>query len=149
MYPTLLFVHSLLRWLVLTTLILSVVQSARGGVFTPGHARLRTITVATFDTQVLLGILLYVVGPMTPRSAEALRLYMKVSALRFFTVEHPFAMIASIAVLHIFSAQSKRADTDGARHRRMLLGAGIALALVLIAIPWPGLPYARPLFRVP
>jgi hypothetical protein len=147
MYPTLLFVHSWLRWIVVGALIACVVASLRGGEFKSG--RLRTVAVASLDMQVLFGIILYAIGPMTPRSREAFSAYMKISQLRFFTIEHGFAMIVALAVLHVFSARSRRAETDEKRHRALLIGASIALVAILIGIPWPGLPYGRPLFRLP
>ncbi len=149
MYSPLLYIHSWLRWVLLALLVVSVVRGLRGGAFTAADARVRTFTVASADTQMLLGILLYVVGPMTPRSAAAFGAYMKISALRFFTVEHPFVMVVALGVLHVFSSRSRKADTDALRHRRWAIGAGIALALILAGIPWPGLPYARALFRLP
>ena len=149
MYPTLLFLHSWLRWAVVVAVLLCAVRSFRGGPFTAGHARLRTIAVATLDTQVLLGILLYAVGPMTPRSREAFSAYMKIAPLRFFTIEHGFAMIVALTVLHVFAVRSRKAGSDEGRHRALAIGATIALVLILIGIPWPGLPYARPLFRLP
>lgn len=145
MYTPLLFIHSWIRWAIVVALVLCVVQSLRGA----DIKRLRTIAVATFDTQVLLGILLYVVGPMTPRSREAFSAYMKAAPLRFFTVEHPFAMVIALGVLHIFSARSRKATTEEAARRALLIGSAIALILVLLGIPWPGSPYARPLFRLP
>lgn len=149
MYSTLLFVHSWVRWAVVVALVLCVVRSYRGGAFSPSHARLRTITVATFDSQVLLGILLYAIGPMTPRSREAFASYMKIPQLRFFTVEHGFAMLIALVVLHVFAVRSRKGTTDAARHRALAIGATVALILVLIGIPWPFLSYGRPLFRLP
>lgn len=149
MYAPLLYIHSWLRWALLAMLLASVVRGFRGGAFTAADARVRTLTVASADVQFLLGILLYVVGPMTPRSAAAFGAYMKSSALRFFTVEHPFVMLVALAMLHVFAVRSRKADTDALRHRRWAIGATIALVLILAAIPWPGLPYARALFRLP
>jgi hypothetical protein len=149
MYATLLFVHSWLRWIVLTLLVVSVVRGFRGGAFTARDARTRTITVASADTQALLGVLLYVVGPMTPRSGAAFALYMKIAVFRFFTLEHPFGMVIALTVLHIFAVRSRKSESDALQHRRWAIGASIALAAVLLSIPWPGLPYARPLFRLP
>lgn len=147
MYSTVLFVHSWLRWIVLGLLVACVARSLRGGEFK--SARLRTLAVASLDAQVLLGVILYGIGPMTPRSKEAFSAYMKIAPLRFFTVEHGFMMLVALAVLHVFSAKSRRAETDERRHRLLLIGASIALVAILAGIPWPGLSYGRPLFRLP
>jgi hypothetical protein len=42
--------------------------------------------------------------------------------------------------------RSKRA-AGPLRHRRVFISTLVALALILIAIPWPFLPYGRPLLR--
>jgi len=148
-HTALLFIHSWLRWIVLALIVISLVRAIRGGAWTDGHSKLRLATVASFDAQVLLGIILFVVSPMTPKSGAAMGAYMKVSALRFFTIEHQFAMLIALAALHIGSVKSKKADDDRGRHKAWALAAGLALFFVLAGIPWPFLPYARPLFRVP
>ncbi len=73
---------------------------------------------------------------------------MKNASVRFFTVEHALMMIIAWLLVHIGRSSVKRADTDAAKHRRMLLYFGIALLLILAAIPWPfRTEIARPLFR--
>jgi hypothetical protein len=57
-------------------------------------------------------------------------------------------MIIAWILVHIGRASVKRADTDAAKHKRMLIFFGIALLLILVSIPWPfreiiGKPYFR------
>jgi hypothetical protein len=138
-YTVLLFLHSWLRWAVLALLVVSLVRALSG------DSKLRIATVSAFDAQVLIGVLLYVVSPMTPKSGAAMGAYMKVSALRFFTVEHAFAMVMALVALHIGSAKSKRSGN----HKTWAIAVGVALFFVLAGIPWPGMPYGRALFRLP
>ena len=49
-----------------------------------------------------------------------------------------------------FSArvQEIRKTTDGSRkHRLAMIFFGVALVVIIISIPWPGMPVARPLLR--
>ena len=73
---------------------------------------------------------------------------MKNSYDRFFTVEHTTMMILAWILVHVGRTSVKRASTDAAKHRKMLLFFGLALLLILAAIPWPfRTEIARPLFR--
>ncbi len=153
-YTLVLVVHSWLRWLVLLLGLATLVRSARGwaqrGPWTDADRKISAAFVGSLDTQLLLGLLLYVVlSPVTPGSLAELRAAMPVTALRFFAIEHIFTMVAAVAVAHVASARAKRAADPTARHRRMALGALVALLLILAAIPWPFLPYGRPAFRLP
>jgi len=67
---------------------------------------------------------------------------------RFFVVEHAFMMIIAWILVHIGRSAVKKAATDRAKHKKMLIFYGIALLLILISIPWPfRVEVARPLFR--
>jgi hypothetical protein len=41
----------------------------------------------------------------------------------------------------------RRATDARQRHRIAAIFFGLALVIIFITIPWPGLPYARPLIR--
>jgi hypothetical protein len=153
LYTVLLLAHSWLRWGVLALVVIALTRAVRGArgdlPWLDADSRVRVASVAAFDTQVMLGLILYFLSPMTPKSGAAFGAYMKVRELRFFTVEHGFAMVIALAVLHIGSVRSKKADNGGDRHKRWAIAVGIALFFVLAGIPWPFMPYARPLFRLP
>jgi uncharacterized membrane protein YphA (DoxX/SURF4 family) len=66
-----------------------------------------------------------------------LRAVMKDSQLRFFAFEHMIAMIIAIILVHVGYSYSKKRIPDVSKHRRTLLFYGLALLIILIAIPWP------------
>jgi uncharacterized membrane protein len=72
---------------------------------------------------------------------------MQIPAARFFTVEHAVGMIVAIALIHIGRVKIRKAVEPARKHRAAMMFFGIALVIIIIAIPWPGLPVARPLFR--
>jgi hypothetical protein len=58
-----------------------------------------------------------------------------------------FGMVVGIALAHIGRTRIRKATSDARRHRLAAIFYGLALVAILAAIPWPGLPNARPLFR--
>jgi hypothetical protein len=154
LYPIVLLFHSWFRWVVLAVLLFSLVHFARSWAgkrpFADGDARVARILVGTIDLQLALGLLLYVfLSPFTAAGFADLGAAMRTAPLRFFTIEHPFAMVLAVVVLHARSDMTKKLGADPRRHRSLAAACGVALLLIAISIPWPGLPYARPLLRLP
>jgi len=57
-------------------------------------------------------------------------------------------MIIAWILVHVGSVSVKRAITPAAKHKRSLLFFGIAILIILAAIPWPFREaIARPLYR--
>lgn len=154
MYPTVLYLHSWLRWVVLISALWTIVSTARalrgdGKLDRRGQIAAKLFT-GTLDLQILLGLLLYfLLSPYTPDSFSAFAQSMKVSVLRYFALEHPFTMLLAAAVSHVFTKRARKAPNERLRQRRLLIGTSVALLLILIGIPWPFLPYDRPLLRLP
>ena len=58
-------------------------------------------------------------------------------SVRFFVMEHGFMMILAWILVHVGRVAVKKAGTDAAKHKRMLIYFGLALLLILVSIPWP------------
>jgi len=43
---------------------------------------------------------------------------------------------------------ARKAPTPAAKRTRLLVCFGLSTLLMVAGIPWPGLPYGRPLFRL-
>jgi hypothetical protein len=147
-----LWLHSWLRWVVLATGVTLLARSAggllRGRAWDAWDRRAGIAFLSALDTQVLLGLALYfVLSPLTPKSFADLRAFMPVAPLRFFAVEHPTAMLVGLVAAHVGWARAKRASTDRARHRRVLVGLAVAMLVIAAGIPWPWLSYGRALVR--
>jgi hypothetical protein len=153
MYALVLLLHSWLRWFVLIGLVVGIARFAgglrAGRAWTPTDQRWLGIVTGLLDTQLLLGLLLYfVLSPITPSSLADFKSIMRVAPLRFFAVEHVTMMLLAVIAAHVLGARAKRASDDRTRFSRATWSFGLTLFLVLAGIPWPGLKYARPLFRV-
>jgi hypothetical protein len=138
MYPTILIVHSWVRWLVILAGVWAVIEASRGR----ARGRSSLLFTVALDVQLLLGGLLY--GALSPVTRSALAAggeVMKNPVWRFWVVEHPALMILAVVFGHVGRVAARRG-------RRALVWYVLALLAVLAAVPWPFLAHGRPLFRV-
>lgn len=151
MYAVVLFSHSWLRWAVLGAglllLTISLRSWARAGAWDERYDRLRVAFLRLLDVQFLLGLALYLVLSPLPRVALAdPGAAMADGVLRFYGLEHALGMLVAVVVAHGgLDGVVQRPLTE--RARRIAL-TSLAWALITLAsVPWPFLPYGRPLFR--
>jgi uncharacterized membrane protein len=143
--------HNVIRWVVLVLGVVLIVRSILGWLkkwdYRERDRKLTPFFSGVYDLQVLLGIILFFTkgwgGVLMNAPAEV----MKTSALRFFAVEHWTLMIVAAVLIHIGSAQVKKATESIKKYKRATIWFTIALLLTLASIPWPGMSAARPLFR--
>ena len=96
----------------------------------------------------LIGLILYLfLSPITKLGIRNLAAAMRMDAVRFFTVEHLAGMIIGIALVHIGRVKIRKTTDASRKHRLAMIFFGIALVVIIISIPWPGMPVARPLLR--
>ena len=147
----LLVLHNLLRWLILLfgiwTVLAALIGLAGKKNFTAGDSRSNFFFMLSMDIQLLIGLALYFVGSWFDR-LKHLGENMKDANLRFFTMEHEVMMILAWILVHVGRVFVKKATTSRAKFLRSFVFFGIALVLILYAIPWPFKEtVARPLFR--
>ena len=151
MYAAALIVHSWLRWLVVLTGLMAFFRAASGASgrkpWRPSDDRAGFWFVMSLDVQVLIGLLLYFF--LSPLSRQALHDFggaMKNTGLRFWGVEHAFGMLIGVALAHVGRVRTRKADSLR-RHKVAAVFFGLALAVILLSIPWPGTGNGRPLVR--
>jgi hypothetical protein len=152
MYTPLLLIHSWLRWAVLIAGVLAVARALVGvrtrRPFTPVDSTTARRFVVALDVQLLLGLVIHLwASPFTTEAFGDFGATMQNAPLRYFVVEHPFGMLAAVALAHVGNARIKKRTDSAARHKTALVFFGLALLIILLSIPWPGLPAGRPLFR--
>ncbi|MBW6471901.1 MAG: hypothetical protein K0B14_02150 [Anaerolineaceae bacterium] len=143
--------HNVIRWVVLVLGVVLVVRSILGWLkkwdYQERDQKLTAFFPGVYDLQILLGIILFFSkgwgGVLMNAPAEV----MKTAALRFFAVEHWTLMIVAAVLIHIGSAQVKKATESIKKYKRAAIWFAIALLLTLASIPWPGMSAARPLLR--
>lgn len=152
LYSILLPVHSILRWLLLIAAVGSVALAFIGWFgkkpWTKTDDKLGLAFTSLMDLQLLIGLILY--GFLSPITLTAFQNFggaMGNTAMRFFAVEHIFMMVIAAVFAHIGRALSKKGASDLVKHRRAAIWFGLALLVVLVAIPWPFSAAARPWIR--
>lgn len=152
MYSFLLALHSLVRWLVVITLVASVINAYRGWLgarpFGAGSRRLRMATVTIAHIQLILGISLYIISPVVKYFLENFGTAVKMREMRFFGMEHSSMMLLSIVLLTIGSAKAKRKSTSREQYKTIAIWYSIAFVILFLSIPWGFSPLThRPYFR--
>jgi hypothetical protein len=152
MYSSALWLHSWLRWAVLLTGLVAWLRAISGKTarrpWTPQDELWGLLLTISVDLQFLVGGVLYAFfSPIVRQGLRNFSVAMQISVVRFFTIEHVIGMIAGIALVHIARVKIRKAADADRKHRLAMVFYGIALVLMIISIPWPGLPVARPLFR--
>ena len=152
MYPAMLTLHSVLRWVVLLTGLLAAARACAGWTgqrpWTTADHRAGVWFTIALDIQLLAGLGLYLVlSPLTQTAFENMAATMRNSSLRFWSVEHPFGMMIALVLVHVGRVRIRKASTDESRHQTAAIFFVIALVIILLSLPWPGTLNARPLFR--
>ncbi len=146
MYTGLKHIHTFLPYLIFialaAALILSLMKRNNSGPLDSLTKRFSLFTLIFTHTQILLGIVLYFVSPITKNAMEDFGAAMGESAIRFYAVEHVLTMILAAVAITIGNSKAKKAATGKKAYNSILLYFTIALILILIRIPWhvwPGL----------
>lgn len=128
--------HSLLRWVALIAILISIVQSFNGMTrrsdFTVKNNRWSLITLIAFHLQLVLGLVLYFGKGWYEQLGE-----MSVAAVRFWSLEHLVAMLLAITLVTVGRIRSKRAQEGALKHRRQFWFFLIAFLIVMANVPWP------------
>ncbi|MFW6096644.1 MAG: hypothetical protein ACOC9Z_01140 [Chloroflexota bacterium] len=146
-YDITLTLHNLLRWIVLIAGLLAAIKAIIGwmqnGPWGSADRQLGRLFTVSLDIQVLLGLILYfVLSPVTTTNFSNFGEAMGNADIRFFLVEHLALMIVAVALAHIGSSRSRKAELDRNKHRLAAIFFTLAMIAIVVSIPW-----ARPLFR--
>jgi hypothetical protein len=151
MQTTVLVLHNILRWAVLLFGLLTLINAATGVLknrpFTKSDNSSNLFFMISCDIQLLIGLSLYFSNGWFDKLKNFAQ-YKSIPAERFFAMEHMSMMLLAWILVHIGRASVKKAGTDAAKHKKMLLFFGLAFLLIIASIPWPFREaIARPLFR--
>lgn len=141
MYTGFLHLHNTLRWLVLLSLVITLVKYVSGWLANQSWKKTDNILGIVFtslmDIQLLTGLVLYFfLSPVTKLAMSDFGAAMKDPGLRFYAVEHFSMMLIAVILVHIGRAKSKKAKTDLAKFKTATIFFLIALVVILAAIPW-------------
>lgn len=137
-YNVLAHFHSVIRWLVLVSIILSLINALiklnKKSLANCNDCIFNRLTMILAHMQLILGLVLYFISPKVVFAAAS----MKDPFYRFFLVEHILMMLIAIALITFGHIKSDRLPNDDPRkYKRILIYYGIAFVLIISAIPWP------------
>jgi putative Ca2+/H+ antiporter (TMEM165/GDT1 family) len=141
MYTGFLHLHDTLRWLVLLSLVITLIKYTVGWLGSQRWQKtdnlLGIVFTSLMDLQLLTGLVLYFfLSPITKLAMSDFGAAMKNADLRFYAVEHFAMMLIAVVLVHIGRAKSKKAKTDSAKFKTATIFFLIALVVILAAIPW-------------
>ena len=137
MYSFMLNTHSYLRWAVVIIGIIALVM-AWAGVFskarwTPQQVTLGRLATIAFDTQALVGVLLYAwLSPITTGAFRDMGAAMKDAGVRFYVAEHSLIMIVAAVLIHIGVWRARKKDSP----LQAAIFYTLAMAGVMALTPW-------------
>ena len=152
MYLLLLTVHSTIRWLLLitlkTTLWVTFWGWKRKGDFNQRHFTYLNFLTALAIIQLLLGVIIYCLSPMTEAFWSGLPQTIKIRPLRFFAIEHSTSMAGAIILLIAAALLARKASSDLLKFKVTGLCCALSMIIIITSIPWEFSPFvSRPHFR--
>lgn len=152
MFQILTFCHSIMRWLVLVSLVYAIYRAYKGYAsnshFSKTDNAIRHWTATISHIQLVIGIILYTQSPIIKYFWSNFNEAIHNLDLTFFGLFHIVLMLTAITLITIGSALSKRKTIDKEKFKTILVWFLISLIIIFIAIPWPFSPFAnRPYFR--
>jgi hypothetical protein len=129
--------HSYLRWAVVIIGIVAVTMAWAGvfsrGRWTPQQVTFGRLATIAFDTQALVGVLLYAwLSPITTSAFSNMGAAMKDAGTRFYVAEHSLVMIIAAVLIHIGALRGRRKDSP----LQAAIFYTLAMLGVLALTPW-------------
>ncbi len=141
MYPFILALHNIIRWVALILGMLVFARSVVGWLQRRAwqvlDRRWGVFFTSALDMQLLLGLLLYFFfSPLTRSALQNFGAAMGNPGLRFFALEHALYMFLAVVFAHLGGVFTKGADDAAARQRIAVIWYGLALLMLLLGMPW-------------
>ena len=116
MYPIILATHSLVRWLVLLSLLFAIFRAYRGWLMQKTFASFDNsavrFAVSMLHLQFVIGVCLYVISPITSYFLHNFKTAVHERQIRFFGMEHVTVMFVAVALITMGASLSKLKKTD-------------------------------------
>jgi len=142
MYQGLVITHSYLRYIILLMLVIVIVVSLIGLLnkvpYSRRHDKAGLFLFICAHTQLLIGIILYVVSAGYGHRVQFNSETMKDPALRYFAVEHAAMMLVAVAFITVARISAKKTPVDQKKHLRMLVYNALALGLIIVTVYFLG-----------
>lgn len=140
MYIGLKHLHSFLPYIFLSISVFLVIYSLiswrKRRSYSNSDKVLRIIVVSIAHIQLIIGLILYFISPVTRSAFANFGAAMKDSVLRLYAVEHIFINIIAIILITVGSVKAKNEIIAFKKHKLVGIYFGIGTLLILSRIPW-------------
>ena len=129
MYTGLVHLHNLLRWVIVITLVWSLLNALKGK-----NGKETLIMMIASHVMLLIGLVQWFGGDWGLKQIKnsGMGEAMKNAAIRFFAVEHALMMIIAIVLITI----GHRSAKAGKANTKWFLLAALAIILIMMPGPW-------------
>ena len=129
MYTGLVHLHNLLRWVIVITLVWSLLNAFKGK-----NGKETLIMMISSHVMLLIGLVQWFGGDWGLKQIKnsGMGEAMKNAAIRFFAVEHALMMIIAIVLITI----GHRSAKAGKANTKWILLAALAIILIMMPGPW-------------
>jgi hypothetical protein len=136
----LLFLHNLVRWMVLILALLAIYYNytgwKRSRKFTRKDKALNSTFIGTLHLQLLIGLGLYFMSNTIHEAWNNISIAMKDAYQRFWAIEHPVGMFLGIVVAQVGNIIAKKGHTDEVKFKRAFIFFLIAAIIILLSLPY-------------
>lgn len=131
LYQILKSAHSGWRYVVFVLLIIAFMQAVSGWFgkkeYTEGNRKLNVFTLISAHIQLLIGLILYFLSPLTKLpAAEAIGKYWK--------MEHTSMMILTVILITVGNSRSKKLTDSVAKHKSIAIFFGLAFIIIMVTL---------------
>ena len=132
--------HSVLRYIAVVLLLFAIISAFLGWKgnkpFTSGSKKIYLFAMVSLHLQLVIGLILYFVGPRVPAYLEAGNV-MASTTSRLFVMEHLVGMIIGIGLVTLGYSRAKRLAEDVRKHKSVAVWYLIGTLIIFASIPWP------------
>ncbi|MEJ5056122.1 hypothetical protein WH223_17885 [Sphingobacterium sp. MYb382] len=140
MFATLLILHSIIRWLLLATLIAGITRSYYGlktnKLYRQSDRFLGLSCISIAHIQLLIGLSLYSLSPIVNYFLQNFKEGVHLREIRFFGMEHSLMMVIGVILISVATIKLKAKNNDRDKFKTILIWYSIALFIIFTSIPW-------------
>lgn len=152
MFSSLLILHSIIRWGILVSLVVSLFFAYRGWLKNKAWTRFdnycRIITVSFVHIQLIIGFWLYLISPIVDYFLNNFSEALHITQARFFGMEHITMMVLAVSFITVGSSIARRINDSKRKFKVIAIWYTLAFIFIFTSIPWPFSPFTtRPYIR--
>jgi uncharacterized membrane protein len=138
MYIAIKELHSFIGFMTLTLFTFAIVFNLTSWLskkpYTKVNKIITLVGMISVHTQVLIGLILYLLSPLGLSNSSGAA--MKDAQSRLYMLEHPLIMIIAFILVTVGYSKAKKLTVDNAKYKTIITFFFISLILILSRIPW-------------